>query len=159
MTDAGRDAGINDPLVGAWTFSGRQSAGTTITLTVNPDKTFYWLQRNAPPFSCNAGSTCPLCFMTNAFSASYVESVADDRNELTWTFLHGTKGVVVDCTPASLEMAGTPMTTEDVDPYITKGLVPPTSVIYAVTQSEVVFYAIVADTQPSAMVTFTKVAK
>jgi hypothetical protein len=57
---------------------------------------------------------------------------------LTWTFTGGTRNVVSGCDDASLDSAGTPMTTDDITAYRDQGVIPPTDMIYSVTSTTLV---------------------
>jgi hypothetical protein len=63
------------PLMGSWTYSGQVPAFVTVDLTFNPDQTFTFVEKVAPP-TTPAGSTGNGCVTTHTFSAAYAETVA-----------------------------------------------------------------------------------
>jgi hypothetical protein len=133
-----------DPLVGTWTVRARVPASVVVTLTVNPDNTFDFVEQVAPP-STPVGSVPDGCITTHRFSATYVDTAMAGANTLRWTFAGGTANEVTGCNTASDDDPGTPMTDDAVTSYIAQGQVPPRAVAYTVTSTTLTLNPTVRD--------------
>ncbi len=123
-----------DPLLGAWTFSGNVPASVALTINLKDDKSFSFVETVAP-FSRPAGVVDDGCVTTDTYLGTYAETAP---NTLTWTFSAGTANAVSSCGTASNDSAGTPMTADAIESYRQQGLIPKATVTYTMTSTALV---------------------
>ena len=139
----------NDPLIGAWTYTGNVPARVTLVATINADGTFNFVEHVAP-FSRPIGVPDNACVTTDTYAGTYAES---GTNTLTWTITSSTVNAISPCTPN--DIAGTPVDLTAVDAFRAQGLIPAASVSYVVTADSLV---LTPGLGAAASTTFSKVA-
>jgi hypothetical protein len=132
-----------DPLLGTWRWTGQSPGPTALSVTFNADNTLAFVEQ-VQPASLPAGSP-PLpplgfdpdrCLPILFCNGMYEGTVSQGVHVLNWTFTDGTKDKISGCGNPSSDSPGAPLSAGEVSSFIDQGHLPPTTLTYDVSTSE-----------------------